>query len=155
MNQECSFYAYAVGNTTNCESFSDSGISSGNNDAFEYLDSFILAFNDLNMNSYGVSRAEFRNVISQLFILECFDNIISRFFSLCKGKCLTNDQYPVIGSACFLSFFSAFPSIWRIRSRVTPKCLPTSSRVLGVPSSMPKRRARTPFSLSVSVSSML
>ena len=66
-----------------------------------------------------------------------------------------NHQYPCIGMACFLSFFNAFPSIWRIRSRVTPKCLPTSSSVLGVPSSIPKRRAKTPFSLSVSVSSIL
>ena len=96
MNQECSFYAYAVGNTTNCESFSDSGISSGNNDAFEYLDSFILAFNDLNMNSYGVSRAEFRNVISQLFILECFDNIHDLFLLLTGHSCRSYmaEDYP-------------------------------------------------------------
>ena len=35
------------------------------------------------------------------------------------------------------SFLKAFASIWRIRSRVTLNSLPTSSKVLGLPSSIP------------------
>ena len=38
------------------------------------------------------------------------------------------------------NLLSALPSIWRIRSRVTLKCCPTSSRVLGLPSFKPKRK---------------
>lgn len=79
MQQECSFNAYAVGNTTNGEGFSDTGISSGNNNAFEYLDSFILSFDNLYMYTYGIAGAEFRDVISQLFVFQCFDNIHDLF----------------------------------------------------------------------------
>src|SRR5690606_16318209 len=46
----------------------------------------------------------------------------------------------------------AFASIWRIRSRVTPNTLPTSSRVRVRPSSKPKRRRKTFSSRSVNVS---
>ena len=79
MNEEGSFYAYAVGNTTNGESFSDAGISSSDDYAFEYLDSFVLAFYDFNMNSYGVPGTEFRNVVSQLFLFQCFNDIHDLF----------------------------------------------------------------------------
>lgn len=37
------------------------------------------------------------------------------------------------------SFFRALASIWRMRSRVTRKCRPTSSRVFWQPSSRPNR----------------
>ena len=87
MNQECSFNAYAIGNTTNGESFSHAGISAGNNDAFEYLYTFSLAFDDLYMNSYGVPRAEFRNVISELFIFQCFNNVHDLFLLLTRHSC--------------------------------------------------------------------
>lgn len=43
----------------------------------------------------------------------------------------------------FLSFLNAFASIWRIRSLVTLNSFPTSSRVLGCPSSRPNRRTMT------------
>ena len=79
MNEECSFYADAVGNTTNGEGFSYAGISSSNDNAFENLNSFVLAFYDFNMNSYGVPGTEFRNVVSQLFIFQCFNNIHDLF----------------------------------------------------------------------------
>ena len=46
---------------------------------------------------------------------------------------------------------SALASIWRIRSRVTLNSLPTSSKVLGLPSSKPKRRLSTFSSLGVRV----
>src|SRR6266699_2891104 len=47
----------------------------------------------------------------------------------------------------------AFASIWRIRSRVTWNCRPTSSKVRLYPSTSPNRCSRTCLSRSVSVSS--
>ena len=49
------------------------------------------------------------------------------------------------------SFFSAFASIWRMRSRVTAKTRPTSSSVRERPSSSPKRSCRTVRSRSLKV----
>ena len=51
------------------------------------------------------------------------------------------------------SFRSAFASIWRMRSRVTSNCLPTSSSVWSVFISMPKRMRSTFASRGVSESS--
>ena len=51
------------------------------------------------------------------------------------------------------SLRSAFASIWRMRSRVTLNSLPTSSSVLALPSSKPKRNLSTFFSLGVRESS--
>src|SRR2546426_3352707 len=48
------------------------------------------------------------------------------------------------------SFVKAFSSIWRIRSRVTPKVRPTSSRVIGSPCPMPNRRRITASSRGLS-----
>ena len=48
-----------------------------------------------------------------------------------------------------LSFLKALASIWRIRSRVTPNTLPTSSSVLVRPSSKPNLKRNTFSSLSV------
>ena len=48
-----------------------------------------------------------------------------------------------------LSFLSAFASICLMRSRVTLKSAPTSSKVLGVPSSRPKRNVKMLRSRSV------
>ena len=52
------------------------------------------------------------------------------------------------------SLRSAFASIWRMRSRVTSNCLPTSSSVWSVFISMPKRMRSTFASRGVSVSRM-
>src|SRR4029079_9854105 len=51
------------------------------------------------------------------------------------------------------SLRNALASIWRIRSRVTSNCLPTSSSVWSVDISMPKRMRSTFASRGVSVSS--
>ncbi len=79
MNEEGSFYADAVGNTTNGEGFTQACVLSCNNDAFIHLNTFVLAFYDLYMNSDGVPRTEFRNVVSELFFFQCFDNVHDLF----------------------------------------------------------------------------
>ena len=49
------------------------------------------------------------------------------------------------------SFLRALASIWRMRSRVTPKSRPTSSKVRCRPSSRPNRRESTRASRSLNV----
>lgn len=67
MDEECSFDADAVGNAANGEGFAKASMFSRDNNTFKYLDSFVLAFDNLGMYAYGVAGTEFRNVVSQLF----------------------------------------------------------------------------------------
>ena len=65
MDEECSFDADAVGNAANGEGFAKASMFSRDNNTFKYLDSFVLAFDNLGMYTYGVAGTEFRNVVSQ------------------------------------------------------------------------------------------
>ena len=72
MNQECSFYTYAIRNTTYSKCFPYAMISSRNNNAFEHLDSFSLAFDNLYMHTNRITRTKCRDVIAELFIFPRF-----------------------------------------------------------------------------------
>lgn len=79
MNEECSFYTDAVRDAANGKGFAKASMFSRDNNTFKYLDSFVLAFYDFRMYAYSVAGAEFRNVISQLFVFERFDNVHDLF----------------------------------------------------------------------------
>lgn len=79
MNQECSFYTYAIRNTTYSKCFPYAMISSRNNNAFEHLDSFSLALDNLYMHTNRITRAKCRDVIAELFISKV--SIIFTIFS--------------------------------------------------------------------------
>ena len=68
MYKECTFYTDAVRNTTNRECFTNSAILTTDNNAFEDLDTFTVAFYNLYMNFDRVTGAEIGNVLTKLFL---------------------------------------------------------------------------------------
>ena len=68
MKRECLLNADAVGKLSYCESLGDSAVLLLQNETFEYLDSFTIAFFDLDMYTYCVADTKSRDVISLIFL---------------------------------------------------------------------------------------
>lgn len=95
--QEGTFYAYTVGNTTYCEGFADTAVVTADNDAFKYLDTFAVTFDDLYVYLYGIARAEVGDVVAKLFIFEYADNVHC-FFPPHRHSCPVGINYtPIVG----------------------------------------------------------
>ena len=63
IKKEGSFYANVEGDFAHCEcGVCGCAISSANNQAFENLNTFLLAFDDLCVNFYSITDAELRDV---------------------------------------------------------------------------------------------
>ena len=75
MYQESTFNAYTVGNTTNREGFTDTAVLTADNDAFEYLDTFTVAFDNLYVYLDRIARAEIRDVVTKLFLFKYADDV--------------------------------------------------------------------------------
>ena len=43
---------------------------------FKYLDSFTVTFFDFTLNSYGITNGKFRNLLLQLFLFNCLNNVV-------------------------------------------------------------------------------
>ena len=76
MQRERTLNAYAVGITTNGEGFADRAITTGDNNAFEGLQTPTGAFNNLNLNANGVTDGELGDVGLELGALNGTDDLI-------------------------------------------------------------------------------
>ena len=73
MQRECSFNADAAGHFTNREGFSDAAALLRDDQTFERLDTGLVAFFDLDVNSDCAARTEFRNVGTELIFCDFVD----------------------------------------------------------------------------------
>lgn len=75
MNEEGTLYAYTVRKTTNRKRFANTAVLAADYNAFKHLNTFTTAFNDLYVNLYGVTGAEFRDIRAKLFLFKYTDYI--------------------------------------------------------------------------------
>ena len=69
VDRESTFNTNAIGYTANSESFTDAAVAFGNNSAFESLQTFTVAFNNLHPDSDGVTDVDLRQIAADLFLL--------------------------------------------------------------------------------------
>ena len=76
IDRESTFNTNAIGNTTNSECFTDAAIALGNNSAFESLQTFAVAFNNLNPYTHGITDVDFGQIAANLFCFDRADNFV-------------------------------------------------------------------------------
>ncbi len=75
MYRESSFYANAGSDTTYGEHFTHTCATAGDANAFKQLNTFTGTFDYFYINFQSVAGTEFRNVGTQLFLFNCFDDV--------------------------------------------------------------------------------
>src|SRR5574344_1522551 len=73
--RECSFNADAVRNTTYGEHFFNTAATAGNYYTFISLYTFTSSFDYTYGKFYGIARTEFRNILTELFLFQSFNNV--------------------------------------------------------------------------------
>ena len=80
IDRESTFNANTVGHAAYGKSLPDSAVALGNNSALKSLQTFAVAFNDLDPYAYGVTNVELRQITANLF---CFDGTDDFVHGLC------------------------------------------------------------------------
>ena len=73
MQRESPFHADAVRNLSDGEGLSDGAVSASDDDTVERLKSFLVAFDDLNVNLYAVAYAKIGKIGSHSFFFNQID----------------------------------------------------------------------------------
>ena len=76
IDRESTFNANAVGHPANRKCFTDTAVALRDNSAFESLQTFTVAFNNLDPYAYGVTDIELRQIAANLFCFDGTDNFI-------------------------------------------------------------------------------
>ena len=76
VQREGALDADAVGNAADGERLADAAVAAGNHGAFERLQTFTAAFDDLHENANGVAHAESGDVTAELFTLQRTDDFV-------------------------------------------------------------------------------
>ena len=84
MHWESLLYTNTLSQSSYCECFRNSAALHLQDISFEYLNSFSLTLNDLNVNSYGITNVEFRNIVLLVFLCDrinyvhCYSSFLSK-----------------------------------------------------------------------------
>ena len=76
IDRESTFNTNAVGNPADSKCLADTAVAFGNNSAFESLQTFTVAFNNLNPDPYGITDVELGQITANLFSLDGTDNFV-------------------------------------------------------------------------------
>ena len=76
MDRESTFHANTVGYAANSECFTDSAVALGDNGSFESLQTFTVAFNNLNPYTHGITDVDFGQIAANLFCFDRADNFV-------------------------------------------------------------------------------
>ena len=75
MYREHALNADAVRNSADGEHFAHAATLTTNDDAFKNLNTFAVAFDDFCMDTDGIARRKIRNVVTELFLFNKFDDV--------------------------------------------------------------------------------
>ena len=71
---ERTFDAATIGNLANGERFANATTATANDDTFENLDAFFVAFLNIDVHANGIAGTEIRQVGANLFLFNCCNN---------------------------------------------------------------------------------
>ena len=76
IDRESTFNTNAIGHTANRKCFTDAAIALGDNSAFESLQTFTVAFNNLHPYTYGITDVDLGQIAANLFCFDGADNFV-------------------------------------------------------------------------------
>ena len=79
MDRESTFDTNAIGNAANRKGFSNAAVTLGNHGTFESLQTFTVAFNNLDPYAHGITHVKLGSIAAQLLCFDGTDQFIHCF----------------------------------------------------------------------------